>query len=609
MARQPAKSTSPKKPPARRRAKAAPVAEIAAAPPKKRGIGLPHVEAASTKLRTVLLNFAFVGAFLVLTPVIVSQFWRDEVMIDRIPVPEALAEVGLTSDVAANRLWDGIRDATKRANTAKDSVTALPNSRRVEFSLPESGFSMESLIQQTRAFFHAYQTRISGEFTCADLSCDPKGMRLRLRVLRETSKVIDLPPIGETPLRDYFTNAAVQVLTELDPFVAVASIAETEPLRATVLARNLVRQKHPDAKWAHVLIGIMKKSVEETDASVAEFQAALDLDPNFFIARRNLAARLVSAGRLNEAGMQYELLAKKWADEVEVIAGQGELAYAEARYPDAAAFYARAAGLNPREPLYVARQGDVALASGDVEGGLALLQRALQIDPAFMPAMASLTAHHFSNGNIFETKPLFEDYAEIAPDVADAQAMYGQVLRVNGDSATGLEYLLKAQALEPERADIAEAIGSTYVDLGDLEQAEAVFRRSLEIDDKNPAVHAQLGRVYNFMGRRDEALASWRKAVELEPGNVAYVAGAAEVLMYAQRYDEALVEFDKALAIEPERPETWSFKGATLKYMGRKDEAVAALSKFLELSEGKPEYFALRQLAEDEIKAIGVVSP
>ncbi len=596
MARQPADKTATSKP-TRKRAASQPAA------PKER-VRFTHVEAASTRLRTVLLNFAFVAAFLVIVPVIVSQFWRNEVMIMPVPVPAALADVGLTPEVAANRIWDGIRDATLRANTSKATVTALPDAQRIEFSLPESGFSMESLIQQTRAFFHAYQTRISGEFTCSDPACDPKGMRLRLRVLRETSKLIDLPPIGDTPLRDYFTAAGVQVLTVLDPFVAIASIADTEPQRAMVLAQNLIRQHHPDAKWAHVLIGIMKDGDTESDASIAEFREALKLDPDFFIARRNLAMRLVAAKRLDEANVEYGVLGKKWPNDPEVTAGLGELAYAQQRYEEAGLLYARAEALDPRKPLYVARRGDAALARGDAETGVAELERALRMDPSFAPAMGSLTAYYFNKGNFKAAAPLLADYAEIDPDNAEAQAMYGQVLRLNGDNETALVHLSKALELQPRDLDVADLVAATYMALGDLPRAEQVYQQMAQTDPKRGATFAALGTVNSFMTRFDASLENWRKAAALEPDNAVYAAGIGEALMYARRYEEALAQFEAAETLDPKRPETWSFKGATLKYLGRNAEAIAALRTFLDLSDGKMFYGPLRDIAEKDIATL-----
>ncbi len=567
-------------------------------------MSLPAVGAASTRLRTVLLNFAFLAAFVILVPVIASQFWRNEVLIDKIPVPDALASLGLTPDVAASRLWDGLRDATLEAGTSKQSLVAIPNSQRVQFSLPESGFSMESLIQQTRQFFHAYQTRISGEFTCSDPACDPAGIKLRLRVLRDRTDVIDLPPLGDTPLRDYFTNAAVQVLSVLDPFVAIAAIADTQAVRATVLARNLIRQRHPDAKWAHNLIGIIKRVAGDQQASIAEFRAALALDPDFFIARRNLAARLVETSDLEGARLEYDILERLRPGDPEVIAGEADLAFAEKRMADAEALLLRVAALDPKNPYYLARIGDVAIASGDTGKAETYLKKALQLDPSFVPALATLGRLYIDANDLDAATPVYADYAEYAPDNAEAQALYGQILLLSNDTERALAQFDKSLAIEPDNLELLELTARALKGEGRLPEARERVEQALAIAPERPETNAELASIQLFEGKLEDALASWERARELQPAEVRYVAGSAEVLYYLERYPEALARFEEAEAMDPNRPETLSFKGAALKQMGRPQDALVALRRFLELTEGKIIYGALRELAEKDVAEI-----
>lgn len=612
MARQPASTTTPnsRKPAARRStAKSGPkppkkAAVQAAAKPTAPRVTLPGVGAASTRLRTVLLNFAFLAAFLVLMPVIVSQFWRNEVLIDKIPVPEALGNLGLTPDVAASRLWDGLRDATAQAGTSKESLVAIPNSKRVQFSLPESGFSMESLIQQTRQFFNAYQTRITGEFTCSDPVCEPAGIKLRLRVLRNRTDVIDLPPLGETPLRDYFTNAAIQVLSVLDPFVAIAAISEHQSVRATVLARNLIRQHHPDAKWAHNLIGIMKRVAGEQDAAIAEFGAALALDPDFFIARRNLAARLVETGDLDGARREYEIMERVRPGDVEVLAGEAELAFAEKRPADAEALLLQAAALDPKDPFYLSRIGDIAVSTGDREKAETFLKKALQLDPSYVPALAALGQLYIDANDLGAAEPVYADYAEYAPEDAEAQSIYGQMLRLSGDAEGALAQFDKSLAIQPNNVELLELAARALKEQGRLPEARERLQQALAIDPSRAPTYAELASIQMFEGKLEDSLATWERVRQLQPEEVRYVAATGELLYYLQRYPEALKRFEEAEAMNPDRPETLSFKGAVLKAMGRPQEALVPLKRFLELTDGNLIYGALREIAKQDVAAI-----
>ena len=258
-------------------APATPAAEPA--PPPKRRLALPSLDTGATLLRNIILNVVFVLAAALFIAVMIGQFLYDQVVIEPIAVPKALIEQGITPEVAASRLWDGLRDAQTQARTSKASVSAIPDSQRIQFALPDVGLSLDSIVRQTRQFFNLHQTRVGGEIVCKTEACTPGEMQLRLRVLKGTNEVIDLPPMEGVDQRGYFTNAAVQVLSVLDPFVAVAAIADAQPVRATALARRLVRQRHTDAKWAHNLIGNVHTNAADYNRAISEYRAALALDP------------------------------------------------------------------------------------------------------------------------------------------------------------------------------------------------------------------------------------------------------------------------------------------------------------------------------------------
>ena len=125
MARAPAKpaakSTAPRKParkPAGPKAATTPaVAETPRRNPRMR-VSLPSLESGSTRLRKVILNIAFVLAILIFLPILASQFLRNPVLIEPIAVPEALLTRGMSPEVVASRLWDGLRDATELAGSS-----------------------------------------------------------------------------------------------------------------------------------------------------------------------------------------------------------------------------------------------------------------------------------------------------------------------------------------------------------------------------------------------------------------------------------------------------------------------------------------------------------
>jgi len=236
-------------------------------------------------VRSLLINFSFFVAFFLLLPALATQLWKNQVVIEPISVPAALVQMGITPDVAANRVWDGLKDLEADADTAKRTFVAVPQGRALDFSIPQSGLSLEAVLSQLREFLNLFETRISGEFTCATPACAPEQMRLRLRVVRGTATTIDLPEIGTMPSRDYFRAAAENIFSELDPFVSIAALSRTEPDRAVVLARQMVRRRDPAAQWAYSLIGEIEMGRGNHAEALAAFDAATALDGKLVEAR------------------------------------------------------------------------------------------------------------------------------------------------------------------------------------------------------------------------------------------------------------------------------------------------------------------------------------
>ncbi len=107
-------------------------------PPPEGSHWLPQLAAFSGDVRTLLVNLTILLIIIVVVPVIGGQFLRTQVLIEPLSIPEPMLATGLTPEVAANRLWDGIQQVTREGNSAKGAIAAIPETQRVDFSIPDS---------------------------------------------------------------------------------------------------------------------------------------------------------------------------------------------------------------------------------------------------------------------------------------------------------------------------------------------------------------------------------------------------------------------------------------------------------------------------------------
>lgn len=75
-----------------------------------------------------------------------------------------------------------------------------------------------------------------------------------------------------------------------------------------------------------------------------------------------------------------------------------------------------------------------------------------------------------------------------------------------GMAAQATVALEKAKRLEPEQASIREALGIAYFRITRWSEAEAEFRKVLELSPADGYAHYALGRALRNQGRLDEAV-------------------------------------------------------------------------------------------------------
>jgi Flp pilus assembly protein TadD len=91
-----------------------------------------------------------------------------------------------------------------------------------------------------------------------------------------------------------------------------------------------------------------------------------------------------------------------------------------------------------------------------------------------------------------------------------------------GRAAQATVPLEKAKKREPDKASIREALGIAYFRIRRYEEAEAEFRKMLELAPVDDYAHYALGRCLEKQGREHEANGHYKLASSLRPGSTDY---------------------------------------------------------------------------------------
>ena len=506
-------------------------ANAAAAPviPRKLlPVSLPGVEATSNTLRAVILNLSFFLAFFIILPAFATQLWKNQVVIEPISVPASLADLGMTSDVVANRVWDGLQDLVREAQTAKATIVAVPQGQHFDFALPQSGISIASVMSQLRDFLNLYETQISGEFICATTACSPDGLRLRLRVIKGSAVVIDLPEMGQSSMRDYFHMAAEGVFNELDPFVSIAALAKTQPNRAIVLARQLVRERAADAKWAHNLIGELDMNQGLYDEAKAEFDAALMSDPHFFEAEVNLGLALAHLGQFDTANAAIKAADQRNPSRVEVAKAFASLASMRGDKPAAVTWLLRASDLEPLEPKHLVLAAQTEIDLGRKADAETHLKAALAIAPGDAGALETLGNLYFGKygdpPDYAAAVVIYRNWAQYDPQNTEAWFSLGNALLSNREYQASLDAYDQAMQLgqNDDRIHVVRAgdlMGLALAGQRPFTDAIEAFEQLRNAAPPIPTVFLSLGKLYAKVNKQAEAIAAYQRFLELVPAD------------------------------------------------------------------------------------------
>ncbi len=151
--------------------------------------------------------------------------------------------------------------------------------------------------------------------------------------------------------------------------------------------------------------------------------------------------------------------------------------------------------------------------------------------------------------------------------LAEAEACYRRALQVH-----------------PDNPDAFYRLGCLFYREGHAGVAAGLIAQAIRRDEQNPLYRSDLGSALLMLNRCEEALASYDKALALSPGFAQAVYNRANALMKLKRFEEALAGYEKALTLDPNFAEALFNRGNALQELKRLDEAVASYDRALTIA-------------------------
>ena len=143
--------------------------------------------------------------------------------------------------------------------------------------------------------------------------------------------------------------------------------------------------------------------------------------------------------------------------------------------------------------------------------------------------------------------------------IDDALALYKQVLEIDDR--------------QPDALNLA---GVAKYQTGDAESAVSLLRQATVYAPRSADAHSNLGNVLRAMGRTSEALIAYQRAVALKPDFAEAHNNLGTALRMLDRPEDAVRSYRQAIALKPDYADAHGNLGNAMLDLGAHDEAVAA---------------------------------
>jgi putative PEP-CTERM system TPR-repeat lipoprotein len=279
----------------------------------------------------------------------------------------------------------------------------------------------------------------------------------------------------------------------------------------------------------------------DAERGIKELESASASDPNSFQADLGLVATYLRQRQADKALGAVETLEKK----------------------------------QPDNPLTHNLRGLALLLKRDAAGARASFERAVELQPAYMPAVRNLARLDLRDKNPEAAKRRYQAVLSKQPNNEQALLGLAVLLRVTGADPKEIEPLLKQSvAANPASANARAALVNFHLRARDVKSALAAAQEAQAAMPKDTTVAQVLGATQLVAGENVQALATFKRLAELSPKAAEAQVMLARAHMANKQPDEAINALRAALALRPDLPNVQRDIAAIYIATGRHEEAL-----------------------------------
>ena len=245
--------------------------------------------------------------------------------------------------------------------------------------------------------------------------------------------------------------------------LGMASWQRTWVYKSEEILWNDTVAKNPDCWLGHYNVGNALVQKGKADEAIAEYQRALEINPNYADAHNNLGNSLFRKGHLDEAIAHYQ----RALEEIDPnnAAGRtnlGNALFQKRQLGDAIEQYNMAVKINPN---YAQAHGNLGVAlfqQGRLDDAIAEYQKALEINPKYVEARTNLGNVLLQKGWLDEAIVQYQIAVKINPGYALAHGNLGVAFFQKGQLDDAITQFQEALRLNPNLGPVRDRLEKAF---------------------------------------------------------------------------------------------------------------------------------------------------
>lgn len=225
----------------------------------------------------------------------------------------------------------------------------------------------------------------------------------------------------------------------------------------------------------------------------------------------------------------------------------------------------------------------------DLEGAINCFQKAITLEPDYIPAYNQLGNVLQMLGKSDEAIATYQRLLEINPNVAPAYCNLGSILQIQGKIPEAIASYQKAIKLKPDMMLGYRNLGGLFSNEKQFKEAEKYILQAIQLEPNSAELYQDLGNILRQTGEIEKAINCFRNAIKLDPKLSDGYQNLGCLLMIKGQMEMAEACFQKVLTLTPNSDRGYTNLGYVLEAQGQDQLALNAYNRSLELNSGATE--------------------